>query len=81
MELGAQIQDLQNEVHCMKNSRDLKDAESVRNGPSHVLNQPALLPPCRDPGGIAKPQQSAARYLDFTKYIGKRFCKSTSVFL
>ena len=29
---------------------------------------------------IAKPQQSAARYLEFAGSFGKRFCKSTSVF-
>ena len=29
---------------------------------------------------IAKPQQSAARYMDFAGYIGKRFCKSTGFF-
>ena len=28
---------------------------------------------------IAKLQQSVARYLEFARYIGKRFCKSTSV--
>ena len=27
-----------------------------------------------------KPQQSAARHLEFARKIGKRFCKSTSVF-
>ena len=30
---------------------------------------------------IAKPQRKAARYLGYTWYIGKRFCKSTGVFL
>ena len=35
----------------MIDSRDLKDAESVRSGLSHVPSQPALLPPFRDPGG------------------------------
>ena len=35
---------------------DLKDAESARSGLSHVPSQPALFPPCRDPGGIVKPQ-------------------------
>ena len=73
LELTAKIQELQNEVNCMNDSRDFKDAESVRSGPSHVPSQPALLP-------IAKPQQSAARYLEFAGYIGKRFCKSNSVF-
>ena len=35
-ELTARVQELQNEVNCMNDSRDLKDAESVRNGLSHV---------------------------------------------
>ena len=52
MELKAQIQELQNEVNCMNDSTDFKDAESVRSGPSHVPSQPALLPPYRDPGGM-----------------------------
>ena len=45
MELRARIQELQSEVNCMNDSRDFKDAESVRSGPSHVRSQPALLPP------------------------------------
>ena len=52
MELRARIQELQNEVNCVNDSRDLKDAESVRSGPSHVPSQPALLPPNRDPGKL-----------------------------
>ena len=52
MELTAKIQELQNEVKCMNDSREFKDAESVCSGPSHVPSQPALLPPCRDPGGL-----------------------------
>ena len=35
-ELTAKIQELQNEVNCMNDSRDFKDAESVRSGISHV---------------------------------------------
>ena len=49
-ELTAKIQELQNEVNCMNDSRGFKDAESARSGPSHVPSQPALLPPYRDPG-------------------------------
>ena len=79
-ELTVRIQELQNEVNCMNDSRDSKDAESVRSGPSHVPTQPALFPSYRDPGGIAKPQQSAARYLGHAWYMEKRFRKSTSVF-
>ena len=51
-QLTARIQELQNEVNCMNDSRDFKEAESVRNGLSHVPSQPALLPPYRDPGGM-----------------------------
>ena len=51
LELTAKIQELQNEVNCMSDSRDFKDAESVRSGQSHVTSQPAFFPP-RDPGGM-----------------------------
>ena len=51
-ELTARIQELQNEVNCMNDSRDFKDAESVRSGLSHVPSQLALFPPYRDPGGL-----------------------------
>ena len=51
-ELTARIQELQNEVNCMNDSRDFKDAESVRSGLSHVPSQLALLPPYRDPGEV-----------------------------
>ena len=50
LELMARIQELQNEADCMNDSRDFKDAESVRSGLSLVTSQPALLPPFRDPG-------------------------------
>ena len=36
----------------MNDSRDLKDAESVRSGSSHVPTQPALFLSYRDPGGL-----------------------------
>ena len=51
-ELTARIQKLQNEVNCLNDSRDFKDAKSVRSGLSHVPSQPASLPPFRDPGGM-----------------------------
>ena len=51
-ELTARSQELQNEVSCLNDSRDFKDAQSVRSGLSHVTSQPALLPPFRDPGGM-----------------------------
>ena len=52
LELTARIQELQNEVNCMNDSRDFKDAESVRSGQSQVTSQPAFFPPFQDPGGM-----------------------------
>ena len=40
--------------------------------PSQYAVDHPTFPPCRDQG-IAKPQQSAARYLEFAGYIGQRF--------
>ena len=45
LELTGKIQELQNEINCMNDSRDFQDAESVRSGHSHVTSQPASLPP------------------------------------
>ena len=51
-ELTAKIQELQNEVNCMNDSRHFKDAESVRSGQSHVTSRPVSFPPHPDPGGM-----------------------------
>ena len=43
--LTARTQELQNEVNCMNDSREFKDAESARSGHlSHVPSQPPLFP-------------------------------------
>ena len=44
MELSRRLQELQNEVNCMNDSKDFQDAESVRSGNSHVTSQPMLFP-------------------------------------
>ena len=85
LELTGKIQELPNEINCMNDSRDFQDAESVRSGQSHVTSQPVSFPPHPDPGGklsrsLGMPQKWAAKYLGHTWYIGKRFCKSNSVF-
>ena len=36
----------------MNDSRDFKDAESVRSGQSYVTSQPAFFPPFQNPGGM-----------------------------
>ena len=37
LELSGRVQELQNEVNCMNDSKDFQDAESVRSGNSHVM--------------------------------------------
>ena len=52
LELTGKIQELQNEINCMNDSRDFQDAESVRSGQSHVTSQPVSFPPHPVPGGM-----------------------------
>ena len=52
LELTGKIQELQNEIICMNDSRDFQDAESVRSGHSHVASQPVSFPPHPVPGGM-----------------------------
>ena len=52
LEVTAKIQELQNEINCMNDSRDFQDAESVRSGQSHVTSQPVFFPPHPVPGGM-----------------------------
>ena len=44
MELSGRLQELQNEVNCLNDSKDFQDAESVRSGNSHVTSPPGLFP-------------------------------------
>ena len=55
MELSGRLQELQNEVNCMNDSKDFQDAESVRGGNSHVTNQPMLFPKHPVPEGMLRP--------------------------
>ena len=87
LELSGRVQELQNEVNCMNDSKDFQDAESVRSGNSHVTSRPVFLT-SSDTGReveaflrIAAPQRRAAKHLGHTWYIGKRFCKSTCIFI
>ena len=50
LELTGKIQELQNEINCMNDSRDFQDAESVRSGHSHVASQSVSFPPHPVPG-------------------------------
>ena len=42
LEFTGKIQELQNEINCMKDSRDFQDAESIRSGHSPVASQLVL---------------------------------------
>ena len=86
LELCGRIQELQNEINCMNDSKDFKDAESIRSGNSHVASRPVSFPPHPIPEGMpffwsAEPQRRAAKHLGHTWYIGKRFCKSRCVII
>ena len=51
LELTGKIQELQNEINCMNDSRDFQDAESVRSGHSHVTSH-SHIPTLPVPGGM-----------------------------
>ena len=44
LELTGKIQELQNVINCLNDSRDFQDAKSVRNGHSHVTSRPVSFP-------------------------------------
>ena len=55
LELSGGVQELQNEVNCMNDSKDFQDAESVRSGDSHVTSQPMSFPTHPIPEGMLRP--------------------------
>ena len=61
MELSGRLQELQNEVNCMNDSKDFQDAESVRSGNSHVTNQPMLFPKHPLLEGLLRPSYVSPR--------------------
>ena len=52
LELTGKIQELQNEINCMSDSKEFHDAESIRSGNSHVTRRPVFVPPHPIPGGM-----------------------------
>ena len=55
LELSGRVQELQNEVNCMNDSKDFQDAESVRSGNSHVTSRLVSFPPHPIPEGMLRP--------------------------
>ena len=45
LELSGRIQELENEINCMSDSKEFQDAESIRSGNSHVTSRPVSFPP------------------------------------
>ena len=68
LELTAKIQELQNEINCMNDSKDFQDAESVRSGQSHVTRRPVSFTSssswwtAKPFFWSAEPQRRAAKY-------------------
>ena len=54
LELSGRVQELQNEVNCMNDSKNFQDAESVRSGNSHVTSRPVSFPPHPIPEGMLR---------------------------
>ena len=86
LELTGKIQELQNEINCMNDSKDYQDAESIRSGNSHVASRPVSFPTSSNSWRNAKPfyrnaepQRRTAKHLGHTWKIRKRFCKSRCV--
>ena len=88
MELSGRLQELQNEVNCMSDSRDFRDAESICSGNSHVTSPPGLFlrhPPFE---GLLKPAFISQRQTeeppdirDTSGISGNVFCTSTDFFV
>ena len=64
IELSGRLQELQNEVNCMNDSRDFRDAESICGGNSHVTSPPGLFPRHPPFEGLLKPAFISQRQTD-----------------
>ena len=64
MELSGRLQELQNEVNCMNDSKDFQDAELERSGNSHVTSQPGLFPKHPAIEGLLRPPYVSPRRKD-----------------
>ena len=87
LELGQRVQELQNKVNCINDSKDFQDAESIRSGNSHVTRRPVSFPPHPIPEGMLRRsietpnRREGPPSIWETWYIGNRFCKSRCVIL
>ena len=54
LELSDRVQEFQNGVNCMNDSKDFQDAESICSGNSHVTSRPVSFPPHPIPEGMLR---------------------------
>ena len=80
MELFGRLQELQNEVNCMNDTKDFQDAESVRSGNSHVTSQPGVFPKHPPFEGLLRPSFISQRHTDGAPNIGDTSGKLGNVF-
>ena len=80
LELSGRVQELQNEVNCMNDSKDFQDAESVRSGNSHVSSRPMFFPTHPIPEGMLRPSFISPRRKEGPPCIWDTHGKSGNVF-
>ena len=88
LELSGRVQELQNEVNFMKDSKDFQDAESVLSGNSHVTSRPVSFPPHPIPEGLLRQafvspcrREGPPSTWDTHGISGNVFCRSTCIFI
>ena len=64
MELSGRLQELQNEINFMNDSKDFMDAESTSSGNPHVTSPPGLFPRHPPFEGMLRPSFSSQRQTD-----------------
>ena len=84
-ELSGRLQELQNEVNFMNDSKDFMDAESTCSGNPHVTSPPGLFPRHPPFEGMLKPafisqrqDEEPPNVWDTSSISGNVFCTSTS---
>ena len=80
MELSGRLQELQNEVNCMNDSKDFRDAESICSGNSHVTSPPGLFPGHPPFEGLLKSAFISQRHSEEPPNIRDTSGKSGNVF-
>ena len=87
LEFIGKMQELQNEINCMNDSRDFQDVESVRGGTFPRYQSTSVLPTSSNSWRNAKPfyrnaepQRRAAKHLGHAWFFGKFLCRSSCVF-